>query len=110
VNPERGWKILIHHLSHWIHWLRYGRKLPPHAPAHARLELAMVRQVVKRGWLEGKLAPRKATTREKADKATTRMEHAIRMLRRAETRSKRAETIRKKWAKRVQRLARQMPS
>ena len=48
VNPERGWKDLIHELSH--NWTPGA-----HGREHAQLERRMIREVVRRGWLEGKL-------------------------------------------------------
>lgn len=56
VNPNRpgheggGWKSLIHDLSHLL-WSRANPGERPHQRDHAKLELAMVKQVVKRGWL-----------------------------------------------------------
>jgi|GEM_PF-1534014 len=53
LNPEHategGWKGLIHMLSHYLApELRHGGD-------HARLERRMIGQVLRRGWLEGKL-------------------------------------------------------
>lgn len=55
VNPNcrgRGWRELVHDLSHWLHQ-ETGDK--PHAKSHARLELRLAKEVVKRGWLAGTL-------------------------------------------------------
>ncbi len=48
VNPERGWKELIHTMSHYL--LPIG-----HGGEHARLERRMIKEVIRRGWLEGRL-------------------------------------------------------
>lgn len=50
VNPERGWTDLMHVLSHYAE--RSG-----HNGTHARMELRMIKEVIKRGWLDGKLKP-----------------------------------------------------
>lgn len=48
VNPERGWHHLVHVLSHLC-------EPSGHNSAHARMELRMIKEVVRRGWLEGRL-------------------------------------------------------
>lgn len=48
VNPAFGWQEMVHALSHWLH-------SGPHGGEHARLELRMIKQVIGRGWLDGKL-------------------------------------------------------
>jgi hypothetical protein len=56
LNPEHGWKGLVHLLSHKFHSVLYPDD-KPHSRSHARLELRMVKEVVKRGWLDGRLKP-----------------------------------------------------
>jgi hypothetical protein len=54
VNPGRGWRHLIHDLSHlFVSRANYNEK--PHSKFHARFEAKLVKEVIKRGWLEGKL-------------------------------------------------------
>lgn len=48
VNPAQGWSDLVHVLSHYAE--RSG-----HNGRHARMELRMIREVVRRGWLDGRL-------------------------------------------------------
>ena len=69
VNPDSdhhggGWKALIHDLSHLM-WRRANREegVRPHEKGHAKLELRMVKEVIKRGWLN-------ETPREEAPIAT----------------------------------------
>jgi hypothetical protein len=50
VNPSHGWKDLVHILSHYASPGVHGGK-------HARMELRLIRQVLQRGWLDGKLRP-----------------------------------------------------
>jgi hypothetical protein len=54
VNPEHGWKKAIHTLSHAFYY-RANPGEKPHSKDHARLERQMIAEVVRRGWLEGKL-------------------------------------------------------
>ena len=54
VNPDKGWRELVHDLSH-LFWSRANPGERPHSKAHARFEAKLVREVLRRGWLEGKL-------------------------------------------------------
>lgn len=91
-------------MAHFAHYLRTrGTGVAPHDKAHARLELSMVRQVVKRGWLLGRLKPQPRPVAAATDK-NAKLDHARAMLAKAETRLKRATTIRRKWARRVARM------
>lgn len=105
INAGHGWKQLVHLLSHWLFRLRHPNERP-HGKAHARFERRLIRQVVQRGWLDGRL---KTTAKEPTptpapvpeQRATAAIEHAERMLAKATTRAKRAETIRRKWERRL---------
>lgn len=83
VNPERGWKNLVHELSHSFDQWVNGRS--GHNKHHALLERRMAREVVRRGWLDGRLkdAPkpepsadekRVAAARTALDRIEARME------------------------------------
>lgn len=48
VNPAHGWHDLVHLLSHYA-------ERGPHGGDHARMELRMIREVKRRGWLDGRL-------------------------------------------------------
>lgn len=54
VNPLRGWRNMIHSLSHRFHHrLRPNDK--PHSDSHRHLEKEMIAYVITSGWLAGKL-------------------------------------------------------
>ena len=109
VNPSKGWHALVHGVSHWVHYLKTRHTVAPHDKSHARLELRLVRQVVKRGWLTGRLKtqPKPAAPAPTITELTNnKLEHARAMLAKADTRLKRATTIRRKWARRVARIER----
>lgn len=60
VNPEghhgwSGWKSLVHDLAHYLHGRVLNPDERPHSRRHARLELKLAKEVIRRGWLEGKL-------------------------------------------------------
>ena len=81
VNPNRpgheggGWKALVHDLSHLM-WQRANRdeNVKPHEKGHAKLELRMIKEVIKRGWLnpEPEKAPPLPPTKQ--EKQTERYE------------------------------------
>lgn len=53
INPSQGWDSFVHYLSHiaddWVNGTT------SHNPHHMRFEAKLIREVIKRGWLEGKL-------------------------------------------------------
>lgn len=53
-NPGRGWREFVHELSHAM-YSEANRGEKPHAKEHARFEAKLVREVIKRGWLDGRL-------------------------------------------------------
>lgn len=56
VNPGEGWKEFVHSLSHlFVLRANYGQRVKPHEKFHARFEAKLVREVIRRGWLDGKL-------------------------------------------------------
>lgn len=56
VIPRRGWDELVHDLSHLLfNQLYRGEGLKPHDKRHARLELKLRKEALKRGWLSGTL-------------------------------------------------------
>lgn len=99
VNPGRGWHALVHSMSHW---LEAYAGTHGHNAKHARLEIRMIKEVVRRGWLNGALRaePKAATAaptpidvraRKRAqleaavvrwDRKRKRAENALRKLRR----------------------------
>lgn len=110
VNPEQGWRNLVHYLSHWAVPGRHGAD-------HARMELRLVKEVVRRGWLDGRLRkapPEAAPTADeargarlarlearraawdakarRAARAIAKLDRQIRGLRRAATRAQGAAT------------------
>lgn len=54
VNPGRGWRALVHDLSHYF-VSRENPAMRSHSKFHAKFEAKLIREVLRRGWLEGKL-------------------------------------------------------
>lgn len=107
INTSRGWGSLTHMLSHWFHHTQAPKK-KPHDRDHARLEIRLRKEVLKRGWLSGGLRKEPAPARvdDPAVKLAKAEAHAAAMLRKAETRLKRATTIRDGWKKKLARIQR----
>ena len=104
VNPvgsrSRGWRDLVHEVSHYVHSRRYPGKRG-HDIRHEILEREMVDHVVRSGWLDGRFRKAQAPSVSGFEKLERKLAHAQQMLSKAETRAKRAATLRKKWSDKV---------
>ncbi len=102
INTSRGWHGFVHSLSHLFH-RRTMRGFAPHDPTHARLELRLIKEVLRRGWLDGRLKdrPTQVAAVSLVGECERDAMHAQRMLKRAETRLKRATTIVRNWRKKL---------
>lgn len=49
INPSKGWREFIHDISHDLDFVANGES--KHGKHHARFEAKLVREVLKRGWL-----------------------------------------------------------
>jgi hypothetical protein len=99
INTETGWHRLIHDISHY-HWRRHvGIGQKPHAKGHARFELKLVKEVVKRGWLTPS-SPSEPVVIDpavvKRAEALKKQERIAAAIRRWNAKLKRAETALKK--------------
>ena len=72
LNPEKGWKDFIHHLSHYFVDLCNGNE--GHSKFHARFELKLVKEVIKRGWLDGKLNDQSKPEKPPVDPKVVKLE------------------------------------
>lgn len=53
INPSQGWRDFAHDASHWFDRIVNGET--KHGTHHARFEAKLIRQIVTRGYLDGKL-------------------------------------------------------
>jgi hypothetical protein len=86
VNPDKGWKNMVHILSHYFNH-------EPHGEGHALFEKRMIEYVVNKGWLTGKL---KTEDKPKLDIRLVRAKRIEQRLIEWERRAKRANTALKK--------------
>jgi len=94
VNASRGWRDLVHDLSHCAHNRISDER--PHSEEHAQLELKMVRWVVMNGWLDGRLQPPAKPKPTAIEKAKARLVALDLRTKRWETKAKRAATALRK--------------
>jgi hypothetical protein len=101
VNPQHGWHGLVHLLSHYCH-RRLKPEEMPHGRVHAQLEIRMIKEVLRRNWLDGKL-------RSQPKPPKPALDPLVRLLARRKawaTRSKRAANALRKIDKKIKRLQR----
>lgn len=92
VNPGMGWPTLVHALSHDLGG--------GHSKKHARLEARMIREVLKRGWLDGTLKTEPKPEPTAADRDAKRLAQVEAGIERWERKRKRAETALRKLRRR----------
>jgi hypothetical protein len=97
VNAEQGWYEIVHHLAHLTAWhMDMGKT---HSKQQARHELKMVKEVIKRGWLDGSLKPAPKFV-PVVNKKLIEYERALAAIKRWEAKAKRAKTAIAKLSKR----------
>lgn len=93
-NPSHGWRDLVHVISHkTLRIVRPGHD--DHGTAHASHEYTLIQEVIKRGWLEGKLKRPEKPKPERNVKAE-RHERVLARIVTWESKLKRARTALKK--------------
>lgn len=102
LNPGRGWKELVHDISHWVHMSRYPGSVPHQDRRHATIEARMVRVVVARGWLTGALRVQPKVVEPMDPVEAKRLERAHRI----ELREAQVRRLEKKGIAIMKRLAR----
>lgn len=94
----QGWIALIHDLSHYAH-SRLNPNLKPHCGAQARIEISMIKEVIKRGWLNGTLKTEAKIAKAAPDMRNVRYERICQRIESWERREKRAANALKKLRK-----------
>lgn len=94
---HKGWRRLVHDVSHAVH--SRLSKSKTHGGWHAEREIEMVKYVIDKGWLTGSLKPpaRVKLTREAAQ--TEAYDKIMARIKRWESKRRRAETALKKLSK-----------
>lgn len=97
VNPEQGWRDMVHEMSHWLE--RYAGT-HGHNAEHARLEMRMIKEVVRRGWLDGKLKTPARAVPAPVDERAVKIARTAAAIQRWETKLRRADNALKKLRRR----------
>jgi hypothetical protein len=105
VNTGRGWRHLVHMLSHYCH-SRLRPQDQPHSDSHRHLETEMIAWVIGQGWLAGKLKP---AARAAASPVVEQHERVLARIKSWETKAKRAATALGKLKQEEAKLRRKRP-
>lgn len=95
-----AWHDLIHDVSHTLVNRIWLDKIKPHSRDHAKLELRLVNEAVKRGWLSGALQDKPKPAKPKRDIRVEKLIGTEALIARWETKLKRAQTALKKLSRR----------
>jgi len=106
VNPEHGWHDLVHLLSHYCHERTAHDGEHGHNAAHARAEMRMIKEVVRRGWLDGKLKDEPKPEPPPIDPRAVKLERTDASIARWEAKLRRAENALKKLRRRKRAMER----
>ena len=104
---RRGWKELVHQTSHSIYKYYSGFKKRQrkyeHSIQQAELELAILKFVISKNWLNGVLKP-KVVILSKDEKRNKKLEHYQKLISKWQTKLKLANTFIKKYNKKIKYL------
>jgi hypothetical protein len=95
VNPSQGWREFIHDLSHTVD-LERG-----HSKHHAQLEYRMIREVLRRGYLDGRLKDKPTEVKPAPDARLVKLQRIESAMKRWDAKKRRAENALKKLARRA---------
>lgn len=107
VNPGHGWVGFIHDMSHLLWWAANDSDTRPHEKGHAKLELAMRKLALRRGWLDGKLRSKPKPPKPPVDQRAEKLSAIVVRMDRWLAKKRRAERALAKLARQRRRLERQ---
>lgn len=96
VNPDRGWDTFCHDMSHLLWRKANGNAAKPHEKGHAKFELSLRKEVVKRGWLTGVLKDQPKPEKRQADPRVEKLRRIVVRMDQWEAKKRRAENAIKK--------------
>jgi len=107
INPNRGWWILVHNLSHHLA-RRLHPGVKPHSTQHAFIERTLIAHVVASGWLAGRLQ-RPAVVKPPQDRRAVRGARVAARLAAWEAKRRRADRAIRNLRRKVAYYTRIMP-
>ena len=114
VNPHRqisfsGWPEIVHSLSHYCNY-RLNPKERSHGNGQLRLEANMARYVLEHGFLEGKLKRKSKPEPTKLEQHQVELEKVDAIIKKWESKERRAHTALKKWRAKRYRMRKNPPA
>ena len=103
---RKGWRDLVHEISHWVYWRRFPGRRFNHSFQQAEIEFEMSQFIISSGWLDGGLKP-KVVVLSKEEKRQKKLDHYQKLINRWQTKMKLATTFIRKYNKKVKYLNKQ---
>jgi len=101
---SKGWRRLIHDVSHMIYDWRFPKSSRDHNIAQAKIEQEMAQYVINSGWLNGKLKSKPKAKLTKDEKQIVKVNNYIKLIKSWETKEQRAKTYIKKYKLKLKRI------
>ena len=106
-NPSllsKGWRRLVHDISHRIYDWRFPKSNRHHDIAQAKIEQEMAQFVIDSGWLDGTLKSKPKAKPTKDEKQNMKIINLEKLIKSWETKEQRAKTYIKKYKTKLRRL------
>ena len=101
---DRGWRRLVHDISHRVYDFRFPQSSIDHNIAQAKIEQEMAQFVIDSGWLDGKLKSKPKPKPTKDEKQTAKTKNLIKLIRSWERKETTAKTYIRKYRLKLKRL------
>ena len=101
---DRGWRRLVHDISHRVYDFRFPQSSRDHNIAQARIEQEMAQYVIDSGWLDGKLKSKPKVKPTKDEKKLVKVKNLCKLISSWEKKEKTAQTYLKKYRLKLKRL------
>jgi len=101
---SKGWRRLVHDVSHYVYYFRFPNNSQDHNIAQAKIEQEMAQFVIDSGWLDGKLKSKPKPKPTKDEKQTSKTKNLIKLIRSWERKETTAKTYIRKYRLKLKRL------
>ena len=101
---SKGWRRLVHDVSHRVYRFRFPNSSEDHNIAQAKIEQEMAQYVIAQGWLEGKLKPKIKVPLTKDEKKSKKFLNYERLLKKWMSKMSLANTKIKIYKRRIKNL------
>ena len=101
---SKGWRRLVHDVSHYVYYFRFPNNSQDHNIAQAKIEQEMAQFVIDSGWLDVKLKSKPKSKPTKDEKQTAKTKNLIKLIRSWERKETTAKTYIRKYRLKLKRL------